>query len=295
MHFVRVLARSPKLWPEFPRCEFSVLVSSVQRNSANSRFMVRKGYQEQQLRFRRHDRASAFSKPRPKTRKQRQAYNRKMKRIEDEKARHNPPGSKAGPRRQFVRERWQQLLNHSGNSGKELSVNEENIEYGMEDALMEDMLGNSAHLTAQPTPEPLHLGHMHKKYFNVVADAMDNYRRAIDAQAAADAVEDGDNLVDTSSLNAKLPSDKDISNVLRAYRDRHGTRNKPIGIVMALQHCINDLSIPTVSFGEHTFTTLLTCCRTPMEVSENHFVLPSNNRSVLLTICHYRPDEYSSS
>ena len=193
-----------------------------------------------------------------------------MKRVEDERARHSQPGSKAGPRRQFIRERWQQLLDYQNNDGKEIALTAEDVEYGMEDALMEDVLGNTGHLTSQPTPEPVYLGHMHKIYFNKVADEMDNYRRAIDLQAAAQERRPTDNeLLDTASLNAQLPTDVAISKVLRAYRDRYGTRNKPIGIVMALQHCINDLGVPTVAFGEYTYNALLTCCRTPKEVSRS--------------------------
>ena len=62
-----------------------------------------------------------------------------------------------------------------------------------------------------------------------------------------------------------IPSDEDVSKTLRAYRDRHGTRQKPIGIVKALQHLLQDLCVPVSAFGEYTFTTLLTCCRTPRE------------------------------
>ena len=59
-----------------------------------------------------------------------------------------------------------------------------------------------------------------------------------------------------------------ISKALRAYRDRHGTRSPtrgPIGIVTALQHLLYDMQIPIAAMGEYTYTTLLTCCRTPTE------------------------------
>lgn len=245
--------------------------------------------QDQQIRFRRHDRASAFTKPRPKTKKQRQVYNRKVKRNEDEKAKHNPPGFRAGPRRQFIRERWQQLIDQASvPNGKELVVSgdDQEDEYGVEDALMEDLLGNTSHLTSQPTPEPVYLGHLHKKYYNIVADQMDRYREAIEAQARARLKEnesDGQaQVLDLSTGAAELPSDKSISKALRAYRDRHGTRSQPIGIAMALEHLLKDLCVPIVAFGEYTFTTLLTCCRTPVEVSD---VVPySRCQSSVITV-----------
>ena len=90
----------------------------------------------QQVLFRRLDRDWAFTKPRPKTKKQRQQYNRRLKKIADEKAKHSAPGARAGPRRQFIRERWQQLLDQA--SGKELVTLGDNKgdEYSIEDGLM---------------------------------------------------------------------------------------------------------------------------------------------------------------
>lgn len=96
---------------------------------------------------------------------------------------------------------------------------------------------------------------------------MDAYREAIDKKKQQ---------IDNEKLSTQdelpvpepmvpLPSDKDISKTLRAHRDRHGTRQKPIGIVRALQHLLQDLGVPTSAFGEYTYTTLLTCCQTPQE------------------------------
>lgn len=248
------------------------VLAAVDWANGKPRFEVRTGIHEQQIRYRRHDRASAFTKPRPKTKKQRQAYNRKMKRLEDERAKHSAPGAKAGPRRQFLRERWQQLLDHADQKGGELAVLGQEEEYGIEDALIEDIMGNTAHLTSQPTPEPVYLGHRHKHYYNIVADQMDAYREAIDARRAASTDDDtrkDHELLPLDIATAELPSDESISKVMRAYRDRHGTRNKPIGIALALEHLLKDLGVPTMAFGEKTFTTLMTCCRTPKEVSTN--------------------------
>ena len=149
------------------RREFSYLVSSSS-SSALQIFQQRQSkafdyIDHQQLRFRRHDRASAFSKPRPPTKKKRRAYNRRMKKESDEKARHSAPGSKAGPRRQWAQNRWNQLLTHGNDDKNLLPVTQEEEEYTYEDAILEDLMDNTSHLTSQPTPEPVYLGHRHRE------------------------------------------------------------------------------------------------------------------------------------
>ncbi|KAG7361652.1 PPR: pentatricopeptide repeat domain containing protein [Nitzschia inconspicua] len=238
-------------------------------------------HQQQQVRFRRHDRAT--SKPRPKTKKQRQTYNRRMKRINDQQTKHSAPGSKAGPRRQWARERWQQLLAMGGpNDEKSLALQEEDEEYTYEDAIVEELMGNTNHLTSQPTPEPVYLGHKHRQFYNRVADQMDVYKEAIEAQKKQTINEkNSSNIpIDPTTLSSLLPSDKDISNVVRAYRDRHGTRRQPIGIAMALQHLLNDLGLPVHAFGEYTYTSLLTCCRTPKEARRIFQLMRDQNHEV---------------
>ena len=242
-------------------------------NSNNTTKTMSWSYNSQQVRFRRHDRASAFMKPRPHTKKQRQEYNRKKKRLEDEAAKHNPPGSTAGPHRQWVRQRREQLLQLASTSNELLdpsSTKEENQEYGFENALLDDVMGNTAYLTSQPTPEPAYFGHLHKVFYNTVADQMDRYHEAVEAlkrQNESGNENDAETAVlDPAMIVAELPSDLDIAKVLKAYRDRHGTRSKPLGIAKALQHIMKDLGVPTMAFGEHTYTSLLTCCRTPKEV-----------------------------
>mmetsp|Transcript_1596 Transcript_1596/g.1763 ORF Transcript_1596/g.1763 Transcript_1596/m.1763 type:complete len:1121 (+) Transcript_1596:109-3471(+) len=249
--------------PNLLRREFSYLTSSSTSTSCFHQHFQRNnnaiGINRQQLRFRRHDRASAFSKPRPPTKKKRREYNRKMKAKADEEARKSPPGSKAGPRREWAQNRWQQLLTYGTRDANNLlPAAQEREEYSYEDAILEDLIGNTSYLTSQPTPEPAYLGHRHREFYNRVADQMDAYRGQNSGKY---------NEEDSTSLEliVPLPSDKDISNTLRAHRDRHGTRQKPIGIVKGLQHLLQDLETPTTAFGEYTFTTLMTCCRTPQE------------------------------
>ena len=236
--------------------------NSPSSNTNNHRFprniQLHNHQHQQQVRFRRHDRASAFSKPRPKTKKQRKKYNRRMKRLADERAKHNPPGSKAGPLRQIKKERIQQLLDYG--TEKDLFDPSAEDEYGLGDALLEDVMGNTSWLTSQPTPEPVYLGHKHNTYLKQVENHMKRYRRAIDTRVTKD-----NEVLDVAS-EADLPPDKSIANLIRAYRDRHGTRNKPIGIAKALTHVLKDAGVPTVAFGEYTYNALLTCCRSPKEV-----------------------------
>jgi len=259
---IHVLRRISVPLASSPRA-FSALANLEFHNYRPAQFPNLSG---QQVRFRRHDRASAFSKPRPKTKKQRQAYNRRIKKIEDEKAKHSPPGTRAGPRRQFIRERWQHLLDQA--NGKELvpTGDDDDDEYGIEDALMEDLLGNTAHLSSQPNPEPVYLGHMHQQYYDMVADKMERYKDVLDENRRKSEEEEKSALVDISNASDELPSDEDISKVLRAFRDRNGTRSRPVGIAVALEHLLKDLGIPIFAFGEYTYTTLMTCCRTPNEV-----------------------------
>ena len=144
---------------------FSFLASSSS-SSAHQKFEHQRGTgsHHHQLRFRRHDRASAFSKPRPPTRKKRGTYFRRMKKEADEKARQSAPGSKAGPRRQWAKKRWEHLLTYGkDDENNTLLPATQDEEYTYEDAILEDLMANTSNLTSQPTPEPIHLGHRHRE------------------------------------------------------------------------------------------------------------------------------------
>jgi pentatricopeptide repeat protein len=212
---------------------------------------------QHQVRWKRKGGASAFSKPRPPTRKQQKAYNRRKAKLHHERVgKHSAPGSKAGYRRQFNEDTFQELLD--GNK-KDAAFDQQLLEYDYGDALVDDLMGNTSSITSIPTPTPRYLGHKHKRFYNRVQRKMDAYRETV--QKLQDGIENNA----TSGGEPALPSDHDISLVMRAYRDRHGTKMRPIGIAGALKHLLTDLSLPTASFGEETYTTLLTCCRTPTE------------------------------
>ena len=181
------------------------------------------------VRWKRKDGNKAFDRQRPPTRKQRKAYNRKLKAAESS---HGAPGSKAGPRREFLQTVKEDLLNPKEDSDADPTS------YTQADALLDDLIGNTAQLSSQPTPQPVYLGHKAHKYYNRVADKV--------AEGAT-------------------PTDRDISMALRSYRDKQSTRRQPLGLVKSLRFLLQDLGLPITSLGELTFTALLTCCQSPVE------------------------------
>lgn len=215
----------------------------------------------QQVRWKRKDGNRYHMQERPPTKKQRKRYNRQHHQTQHHKVeRHGTPGSKAGIRREWAQQWKDDILNPPPDvSLKELET------YTVDDALLDDLIGNTS--DAQPTPEPQYLGHKHRKYYNRVADQMEDFRHQVQLLAAADpeknVTTDGQ-LVDRLP-QAELPSDRDISLVLRAYRDKEGTRRKPVGIVKALKHLLQDVEVPVKAWGEMTYTTLLTCAASPLE------------------------------
>lgn len=203
-----------------------------------------------QVRWKRRDGNKAFDRPRKVTKKQRKAYSRQLAKEQAEKDKHGTPGSKAGIRREFSAALREQIVYPEHQEQDELDP----LEYDMGDALLDDLMGNTSDMSSTPTPEPVYLGHMHRRFHNRVADQMEEYLKNTTLTQ------------ETSSPSpATLPTDQDISLALRAYRDRNGTRRNPIGIVKALEYLLHDLKVPLSAFEEYTYTTLLTCSQTPTE------------------------------
>jgi pentatricopeptide repeat protein len=189
---------------------------------------------------------------------------------------HSPPNSKASIRRQHDEEVRQEYLNWNENRNKQ----PEQLEYDYGDALLDDLMGNTAELTSTPTPEPVYLGHKHEKFYAKVKDQMERYKRLQVKQ------EDG-SLVHITAL----PSDQDISLLVRSFRDRNGTKLKPVGIVKALEHVLKDVQLPISSFGEKTYNALLTCTASPKEarrifrlMQENQITPTSYSWSILVDV-----------
>ena len=232
--------------------------------------------------------------------KQQKKYHRKLQQVQLQKyGRHNPPGSKATLKRQFIQRQQQDILASSSDptvvplDAETVLQQSESQRYTSHDALLEDLMGNVHQMT--PTPEPLYIAPhspQSQYYYNQVVDQMEEYHiyqaavveaatlppfsdtSTTTATTAATASSDRTttNNSSTTTINnttnlpkVDLPTDEMISKALRAYRDRHGTQRHTMGIIKALQHLLYDLQVPIAAIGEYTYTTLLTCCRTPTE------------------------------
>ncbi|GAX19039.1 hypothetical protein FisN_8Hh262 [Fistulifera solaris] len=232
----------------------------------------------QQVRYKRRD--GNTDRERKPSKKQLKKYNRKIQTIQAKQDKHSAPGSKAGPRREFAQALKQSYLESGDDADQDL------LDYDFNDALLDDLMGNTKDLSSQPTPEPVYLGDKHRKYFNHVADQMARYRRTMEQ------LKEGMSEEEAALIEAtELPSDKDLSLVVRSYRDRRGTRRDPVGIVKALRHILQDLQVPISIFGEHTYTSLLSSCRTPAEgrrifkmMKENKHPISSYSWSILVDL-----------
>ncbi len=258
--------------------------------------------QYQQVRYKgRNDGNTQKHNTRKSTKKQQKVYHRKLQKQQlKTTGRHNPPNSKANLRRGYAERERAEILNTSDDLL--LKPPAPKSKYDDTDALLDDMMGNAREVS--PTPEPTYLGHLQSKYYTMVVDQMDDYfrRNASSSQVAqltestidpssSSSSSSSSAITTTPSHPADLPTDDLISKAVRAYRDRHGTRNRhPIGLRAALQHVLYDLQVPLVALGEYTYTTLLTCCRNPAEgrrvlqmIKEQGLPISSYSYSIL---CH---------
>lgn len=268
--------------------------------------------------------ASAFSKPRPPTRKKLKKYHRRMRAQHHEKVgKHSAPGSKAAYRRQFVEKQWQTLLDRAegklptgtvaelnagvgagGPLANSLGLDAAEYDYG--NALLDDLMGNTAHLTSSSDPRPNYLGWQHDKFLKRIRAMM---------TGGSDTDGEGGNLLfqygnsggagaGGGSANGngavtsyhRLPSDHDVSLLLRSYRDLHqqnnhtaarksktankkllGGKTPPIGLARALQHLFHEAHVPSSTFGQKTYTALLTCCATPAEARRVFQMMDQSN------------------
>lgn len=210
-------------------------------------------FHDVQIRWKRRDGNKKFLEQRKPTSKQKKKYHRRQRELFHEKVgKHSPPGSKAGIRRQENEEIRQQYLKWDEEEPAK-------IDYNVGDAIVDDIIGNSATITAEPTPEPVFLGHKHQKFYEQLATKMAVYKYLLSQEK--DKAEESRGLVDYS----QLPNDQDISLLVRAFRDSRGSRRKPVGIAKTLEHLLKDLEVPIALFGVKTFTSLLTCCSNPTE------------------------------
>ena len=236
--------------------QFSILASIHNRNPSL--------HCHTQVRFKRNDGSKAFNKQRKVDKKGQKKERRRKYAVEfEKKGKHSAPGSAAGPRREWVQEQTKELIDWKKRGGYPEDEAASLGEYGVNDALLDDLLGNSAHLTSTPSPEPIFLGDYHPQLFEKAKDQVKKYEKYTLKLAAATTEEEK-----AALTLVPPPNDREISLVLRAYRDKNGTKTKPIGLHKALLHIMQDLHIPTTLFGEHCYSTLLTCCKTPKEAAK---------------------------
>jgi pentatricopeptide repeat protein len=230
-----------------------------------------------QYRFKRNDGNKAFFKQSKVDKKGlKHDRRRKARQYQEKFGKHSAPGSKAGPQRQWIQEETQRII--ASRQTKRQDFMEELPEYGLKDALLDDLIGNTSHLSSTPSPQPIYLGDYHEPLVQQTTKALKKYEAYV-AKLEAATTDDQKAAV----APVPPPNDRQISLVLRAYRDKNGTKAKPIGLHKALKHIVEELRLPTTLFGHESYTTLLTCCRTPKEAA--HVIKLMQQRDV--PICVY--------
>ena len=125
--------------------------------------------------------------------------------------------------------------------------------------MIDDLIGNTASLTSAPTPKPLNMRKQYNKYYSLVSGLMNDYN----AQLAM--ISSKNKPDENNTLSNPLPTDKQISLLVRSYRDKHSTKSKPIGIAKTLQFLMSEIKVPTSLFGERTYSALIYCAASPKE------------------------------
>jgi pentatricopeptide repeat protein len=123
-------------------------------------------------------------------------------------------------------------------------------------------MGNTASLTSAPTPKPLNMRKQYNKYYTLVSNLMNDYNAQLALTSNSNSKEDCDS---NNALSTPLPTDKEISSLVRSYRDKYSTKNKPVGIAKALQLLMTEVKVPTSLFGERTYSALIYCAASPKE------------------------------
>ncbi|KAL7550433.1 hypothetical protein ACHAWF_016005 [Thalassiosira exigua] len=132
--------------------------------------------------------------------------------------------------------------------------------YDWGDALVDDLMGNSADLTSSPSPFPAHMGGEYGRLRRKVERMVRGRERQ---RALGDGGGGGDVAADDGSNDGTI-SDKLLSDLIRSHRDAHGKRTVPVGLAASLEH-LDELGISLSELDSWSYTSLLTCCRNPGE------------------------------
>lgn len=139
---------------------------------------------------------------------------------------------------------------------------EERQTYDWGDALLDDLMGNSADLTSTPSPSPVFMGGEYGRLRRKVERVLrlgDEERLLLEGTSSSSA---------STSFPAErntMLTDNLISDLIRSHRDANGKRTTPIGLAPSLQLLFQDLSIPRSQLGIHSFTSMLTVCKNSWE------------------------------
>jgi len=233
--------------------------------------------------------ASAFSDPRRSTRTARKRHHRRLREHHRRRVgRHSAPGSIAAARREFVDHRWEELLAQATATPKpmaevgpgQIADGAEELEYDHGDAMLDSLMGGTSHLSSSPDPRPSRLGGRHSRFLRRVRERMEGHRLQLDQGRDGSGVTNGSkSKTEAAHQNPSqgqalpvsfggLPSDHDVSLLLRSYRDlraeKAGGRER-LGLADALRHLFQTAEVPSVIFGQFTYSALLTCCHNPAE------------------------------
>lgn len=145
---------------------------------------------------------------------------------------------------------------------------QERLTYDWGDALIDDLMGNSADLTSSPSVYPIYMGgeygRLKRKVERAIRGLQDHERFLLEEGSSSSS---GTRLPSAAAVDRKtnVLSDKLISDFIRAYRDAHGKRTTPIGLVPTLEILIRESKIRRSALGTYAYASLLTCCKSPLE------------------------------
>ena len=220
----------------------------------------------------RRDGNKSFYKARKPSRKQQKAHTkRKQLQYQQRIGKHSAPGTKLRAKRhQEDTEIHLGLDRAKGITNRYLPDQGDfhgDLEYNEGDAMLDDLMGNTSHLTSTPTPRPTRLDKYYSKNYHRVKRIMENYYRQ--KRIAEDTAVD--------MVGVALPTDTELSQLIRSYRDKYGSRKYPIGIAKVLQLLLVELRIPSSLFQEKSYTSLMTCASHPKEAQRIMQLMDDHN------------------
>jgi hypothetical protein len=226
-------------------------------NTHTFKVVQKQEQQRQQVRFMggRNVGHRYWNMPRPPTAKQRKAHRRKKRReyYETGMGKHSLPGSKRVQRQKDLSDMLDVAKLEA--SGKILPYDKdpELMKYNYGHAVIEDLMGNSAHLSSTPTPKIKN----YVKYYPLQLQKLQQYQQ-----------QQQQHNEDQPPMN-----DSDLSLLVRAYRDHlrqdnsntTNTTTTTINIAHILQTLTKTWKIPLSDLGEHTYTSIMMWANHPAE------------------------------